>query len=61
MKCAVCDYKYKETINGAVVSDDDKNFIQMINSFHRKLEDGTLDEVYLFACPRCGTVKIQTW
>ena len=61
MKCAVCGYRYKENENGKTESDGDEAFIQLINSFHRKTEEGSLDEVYLFACPSCGTARIQIW
>ncbi len=61
MKCMACGYKHKETVSGEVISDGEKPFVQLINSFHTKEEDGTLDEIYLFACPQCGTVKGQPW
>ncbi|MCR4434845.1 MAG: hypothetical protein QHH06_04845 [Clostridiales bacterium] len=65
MKCAVCNYRYKEpdetSKDQKLVSDGEKEFIKVINSFHRKAEDGHLDEVYLFACPKCGTVRLEKW
>lgn len=68
MKCAACSYRFNEPkFDGVnydynnVESDGDKQFIKLINTFHRKDEDGSLDEVYLFACPQCGTVRMEKW
>jgi hypothetical protein len=70
MKCAVCNYRYNEksdkccdgqTNESALVSDGDEPFIKLINTFHRKDSEGTLDEAYLFACPRCRTVRMELW
>jgi len=65
MKCAVCGYRYNEpdTSSGAekFVSDGDKEFIKLINTFHRRDSQGSLDEAYLFACPKCKTVRMEVW
>ena len=65
MKCAVCNYKHNEpddsTKEYKLVSDGDEPFIKLINTFHRKDKEGSLDEAYLFACPRCKTVRMELW
>ncbi len=70
MKCAVCNYKYNEKSDKAkddksrediLISDGDEPFIKLINTFHRKDSEGSLDEAYLFACPRCKTVRMELW
>ncbi len=65
MKCAVCNYRHNEpddnTPEYKLVSDGDEPFIKLINTFHRKDKEGSLDEAYLFACPRCKTVRMELW
>lgn len=65
MKCAVCGYRYNEP-EGApgesrLASDGKEPFIKLINTFHRKDLEGNLDEAYLFACPKCKTVRMELW
>ena len=65
MKFAVCCYRYKEpdeSSNGTkLISDGEEPFIKLINTFHRKDNEGNLDEAYLFGCPRCKTVRMELW
>lgn len=65
MKCAVCGYRYNEpeAASGGqkLTSDGPEAFIKLINTFHRKDSEGNLDEAYLFACPRCKTVRMELW
>ena len=65
MKCAVCGYRFNEKEekdgNEILVSDGQESFIKLINTFHRKDKEGSLDEAYLFACPRCKTVRMKLW
>jgi hypothetical protein len=65
MKCAVCGYRYNEpdkSSNGEkFISDGDEEFIKLINTFHRRDSQGSLDEAYLFACPKCKTVRMEVW
>ncbi len=65
MKCAVCGYRYNESNespNGEIlISDGKEPFIKLINTFHRKDKEGSLDEAYLFACPKCKTVRMEVW
>ncbi len=65
MKCAVCNYRHNEPEENSkdykLVSDGDEPFIKLINTFHRKDKEGSLDEAYLFACPRCKTVRMELW
>jgi len=65
MKCHACGYRYNEPDNSSgekkLITDGSDTFVKVINTFHRKTEDGSLDEVYLFACPRCGTVRMEKW
>lgn len=65
MKCAVCGYRYNELEEGQegrkVVSDGKEPFIKLINTFHIKDNDGSLDEAYLFGCPKCKTVRMELW
>ena len=65
MKCAVCGYRHNEREENAVdeklISDGNESFIKLINTFHRKDHEGSLDEAYLFACPRCKTVRMELW
>jgi DNA-directed RNA polymerase subunit M/transcription elongation factor TFIIS len=61
MKCAVCGYRYNEQEGDKLVSDGKEPFIKLINTFHRKDEKGNLDEAYLFACPKCKTVRMEIW
>jgi len=65
MKCAVCGYRFnerdEESNNDKLISDGDEQFIKLINTFHRKDREGSLDEAYLFACPRCKTVRMELW
>lgn len=64
MKCAVCGYCFNEKDlqrqrDSRV--DGDQPFIKLINTFHRKDDDGHLDEAYLYACPKCSTVRMELW
>jgi rubredoxin len=65
MKCAVCGYRYNEPVGSPeskeVVSDGKQPFIKLINTFHIKDTDGSLDEAYLFGCPKCKTVRMELW
>ncbi len=65
MKCAVCGYRFNEpdekSDNGGVISDGNEPFIKLINTFHRKDSEGSLDEAYLFGCPKCKTVRMELW
>jgi rubredoxin len=65
MKCAVCGYKYHEPEEASkepkLENDGQEPFIKLINTFHTKDNEGNLDEAYLFACPRCKTVRIELW
>ena len=65
MKCSVCNYRYNEPVEGSkgdkLISDGEEPFIKLINTFHRKDSEGSLDEAYLFACPRCKTVRMEVW
>ena len=65
VKCAVCGYKYNEQDKNSekekLVSDGAEPFIKLINTFHRRDSAGSLDEAYLFACPRCKTVRMEVW
>ena len=65
MKCAVCGYRFNErdenTSDGKLISDGKEPFIKLINTFHRRDSEGSLDEAYLFACPRCKTVRMEVW
>jgi len=61
MKCSACNYVVNESENGKNIVDGQEQFIQLINSFHYKSKDGSLEEAYLFACPKCGTVKLLSW
>jgi hypothetical protein len=68
MKC-LCGYYYLkewEIENEDIVFQEEleKNngedeFIQIKGSFHTEQKySGHLNEVYVFACPKCGTLKI---
>ena len=65
MKCAVCGYRYNEPDGNPNsdkwISDGEEQFIKLINTFHRRDKEGSLDEAYLFACPKCKTVRMETW
>ena len=65
MKCAVCSYRFNErdenAAEGNLISDGMEPFIKLINTFHRKDSEGSLDEAYLFACPKCKTVRMELW
>ncbi|NTV89343.1 MAG: hypothetical protein HGA22_03115 [Clostridiales bacterium] len=74
MKCAVCGYRFNEKADSsadsqkdgvvredALISDGTEPFIKLINTFHRKDTEGSLDEAYLFGCPRCKTVRMELW
>jgi len=65
MKCAVCGYRYNEPDKSSkeekFISDGNEEFIKLINTFHRRDSQGSLDEAYLFACPRCKTVRMEVW
>ncbi len=65
MKCAVCGYRFNEpdekSDKGGFISDGNEPFIKLINTFHRKDSEGSLDEAYLFGCPKCKTVRMELW
>ncbi len=65
MKCAVCGYRFNEREENAdvdtLISDGKEPFIKLINTFHRRDSEGSLDEAYLFACPICKTVRMEMW
>lgn len=65
MKCAVCGYRFNERDENSndekLISDGKEPFIKLINTFHRKDDEGSLDEAYLFACPKCKTVRMEVW
>lgn len=65
MKCAVCGYRYNEHDKSSgedkIINDGSEPFIKLINTFHRRDNEGSLDEAYLFACPRCKTVRMELW
>lgn len=62
MKCAACGYeKSKPWQNDDEVEKDDEDFIQIKGvDFKAKSEVYWDDDrVYLFACPKCSTVKME--
>jgi rubredoxin len=61
MKCSACNYSYSDMKDDKQKNDGDLKFIKLINNFHFKDQDGTLEEAYLFVCPKCGTVKMERW
>lgn len=65
MKCAVCGYRFNEPDESSkgekLISDGKEEFIKLINTFHRRDSEGSLDEAYLFACPKCKTVRMEVW
>lgn len=65
MKCEVCGYRFNESDenanDGKLICDGKEPFIKLINTFHRRDSEGSLDEAYLFACPRCKTVRMELW
>lgn len=61
MKCSACNYSYHELKDNNAEGVEDLKFIKLINNFHFKDADGTLEEAYLFVCPKCGTVRMERW
>lgn len=67
MRCVVCDYKYKEPTEIEdkiqLVSDDIEGFVKIEGNFIIKTGyyKNFIDEVSLYACPKCGTVKMEKW
>lgn len=68
MKCAVCNYEYEEEYvneNGRkfykpTIGDDE--FIKINGSFTIEGDwYGTIQEVNMYACPKCGTVRMEKW
>lgn len=70
MKCATCNYEYKDEYvneNGArfykpIIGDNE--FIQINGNFTIKIEGdwyNAIQEIDLYACPKCGTVRIEKW
>lgn len=65
MKCGACNYLYEEEWNREdsemVIKEGDDEFITIHGVF---LVDNSgwhkgKHEVYLFACPKCGTIRIE--
>ena len=66
MKCAVCKYEFEEGIgnkNDWVVLKGDDEFINIEGHFTRikryEYKPDEREKVNLYACPKCGTVKID--
>lgn len=65
MKC-VCGYEHEggvdEKGNWNNYLKGDKEFIRITGSTFKIPDDGSYHrEVYLFACPKCSTVKMSKW
>ena len=69
MKCAACGYEYEQRYGGGmngteeiVVKGDDK-FVRIGGHFTRPESShgycSALQEVQLYACPKCGTVRME--
>lgn len=65
MKCAACNYKYDEynPETEQNESDDIERFEKIEGNFTIKkgYYNNILDEVYLYSCPKCGTIKMVKW
>jgi DNA-directed RNA polymerase subunit M/transcription elongation factor TFIIS len=61
MKCAACNYSFKEPQEDKTEKDGNEQFLKLINSFHFKDKDGNLEEAYVFVCPKCGTLRMEKW
>ena len=61
MKCVACNYTFKEPQEIKSENSEDGQFLKLINNFHFKDKDGNLEEAYIFACPKCGTLRMEKW
>lgn len=61
MKCAACSYSFEEQQEAKSSSSENEKFLKLINNFHFKDKDGNLEEAYIFACPKCGTLRMEKW
>lgn len=66
MKCAACNYEYElNSWDEGYKKDDDfiylsmSNEIKLISQSSAMWEDPKTHNLY--ACPKCGTLKIQVW
>jgi rubredoxin len=63
MKCGACGYIESQYINNEGYMDNSQEFIHIKGSFHRECEanyGGSYEtRVYLYACPVCGTVRME--
>lgn len=64
MKCSACQYEYEEEWKRGgdyIVIKGDDRFIVISGTFlvERGGWDAGKKEIYLFACPKCKTVKIE--
>jgi hypothetical protein len=66
MKCFACGYRYKEMVDENFdddykeVSDGKESFIQLQNTI---MNPNSYEEhtAKLYACPICGTVRMEKW
>jgi len=65
MKCYACEYEYEEDWTkevGTIVTKGDEKFITINGMFlvENSGWNGGKHEIYLYACPKCQTVRIDT-
>lgn len=61
LKCPSCGYEYecKITEKGLEIIKGDKDFVEIDGNFTTKSQDSEqIERVFLFACPKCGSVKM---
>lgn len=61
LKCPACGYEYEYKIakNMLEVIKGDDDFIEIDGNFTIKSQsNGQLERVFLFACPKCGSIKM---
>lgn len=72
MKCYACNYIHDSDKNPSkpwdtelCIEEGAKSFQHLITTVHIKTEanygGSLLDEVNLYACPKCGTVRMERW
>ena len=57
MKC-VCGYEYDRAVLPDEVDDGDEPFIHIHSQLHIHIDYDLQREVYIYACPKCNTVKM---
>lgn len=62
MKCFACGYEYEIDYKGGIgeITKGNEEFILMDEHFHKEYNDFPYNrECSIWACPKCGTLKID--